>query len=75
MEAQVVRKLDELGRILLPAEMRNELGWGMSSKIAMTKVEKGIVLETYQESCFLCGKEENLHKINEKAICQSCIEK
>jgi transcriptional pleiotropic regulator of transition state genes len=74
MKAEVVRKMDELGRILIPIEMRNALGWDNESKISISQKGERLILQTYQSSCFVCGSEENLKPIHGKNICQNCID-
>ena len=55
----IVRRLDELGRIVLPMELRKTLDLKVRDSIEIT-VEKGsIVLRKYSQSCVFCGKENN----------------
>ena len=74
MKAEIVRKVDELGRIVLPSDMRNALGWDEKSKISITKQGNRLILQTFQDSCFVCGNEENIVPIHGKFICQMCID-
>lgn len=73
MKAESVRKIDELGRIALPVEMRNALGWNKESKISIIRQGDGLILQAFQGSSFVCGKEENIVPISGKVICQKCI--
>ena len=74
MKARIVRKLDELGRIIIPAEMRNEMGWDRNTKITICREEEKLVLQTYQGICFACGSDRELKQIHEKYICEICID-
>jgi len=73
MKTEVIRKMDELGRILLPIEMRNALGWDNETKISISRQGEQLILQTYQGSCFVCGSEEYLKPIHGKYICQECM--
>ncbi|NLN81677.1 MAG: AbrB/MazE/SpoVT family DNA-binding domain-containing protein [Clostridiales bacterium] len=74
MKSEVVRKMDELGRIVIPIEMRNALGWDDETKISISRQGERLVLQTYQGSCFVCGSEENLKQIHGKYICRECVD-
>lgn len=74
MKTEVVRKMDELGRIILPVDMRSALGWDNETKISISRQGEQLVLQTYQGSCFVCGSEENLKPIHGKYICQKCVD-
>jgi len=71
---EYVRKLDELGRIVLPAEMRNELGWDGDSRIAISLQDDQLVLRTSRRHCVICGNEERLRPVRGKMVCQTCID-
>ena len=73
MKTEIVRKIDELGRIVLPAEMRNAFGWESESKVAITKQDDCLILRTHRGSCFVCGNTENLTSIREKFVCKACV--
>ena len=75
MEQETVRKTDELGRIVIPAEMRSALGWDEETKISISMQGERIVLQAYRDRCFLCGSEENIKTIYGKHVCQKCIDK
>lgn len=73
MKSEIVRKIDELGRIVLPIEMRNALGWDEKAKISVTRAGDRLVLQSFQGSCFICGNENNIRPIHGKFVCQICI--
>ena len=74
MEQEAIRKIDELGRIVIPSEMRSALCWDEKTKILIVRLGKQLILQTSQNRCCLCGSEEKLKPIYEKFICQKCID-
>ena len=70
-----VRKMDELGRIVLPIELRNKLDIGPKDPIEIFTDGDKIILKKYQPSCILCGSLDENVLINEKRVCKKCIEK
>ena len=62
----IVRKVDELGRIVLPIELRRTLGIDVH--------EDQIILKKYQPACIFCGSGDDVHRIHDKNVCQSCID-
>lgn len=70
----IIRKLDRLGRIVLPMELRK--CWSISSDTALemfTDTNK-IVLRVYQPGCTICGNiDESVTYYNKKAVCSTCI--
>ena len=74
MKQEAVRKMDELGRIVLPIEMRSSMGWDTDTKISVTQQGKQLILQTDHESCFVCSSEENVQSFHGKNICKKCID-
>ncbi|MDP4153374.1 MAG: AbrB/MazE/SpoVT family DNA-binding domain-containing protein [Bacillota bacterium] len=74
MKTDAVRRMDELGRITIPIEMRNALGWDNKTKISISRDGTQLVLDLYEDSCMVCASEENLKEVHGKYICQKCIE-
>lgn len=74
MKIEIIRRLDELGRIVLPREMRNALDWNEDSKISITRQGNRLILQIFQDGCIVCGNEENIVPIHGKLICQMCID-
>ena len=60
----IVRKVDELGRVVLPIELRNKFD---------IKVKDP--LKKYEPNCIFCGSTKNLITHNDKLICEKCAEK
>lgn len=74
MKAEIVRQIDNLGRVVVPPEIRNALGWTEHSKISINMEENRLILELFQGQCFLCGSEENLQAVHGKFICKQCVD-
>jgi len=80
MEVQkVARQLDELGRIVIPADIRETLGWETGTKLVIEINDiavKSIVVRESVPGCSLCrSQSENLIKIEKGYICGQCAEK
>ena len=71
----IVRKLDNLGRVVLPVGVRNELGINIKDPLEMFVTDNGmIVLEKYTPKCVFCNGIENVEDTLNKPICKSCLE-
>mgnify|MGYP004537111097 CR=1 FL=1 len=75
----IVRKVDELGRIVLPVELRRQLRIKASkNKAESTALEiyvdgDKIVLGKYEPACIFCGEAKEVVNYKGKNICKSCI--
>ena len=69
----IVRNVDELGRIVIPKEMRTKMGIGTADPVEIFVEGDRIILTKYYPACLLCGSTEGVCEIKEKAICASCI--
>ena len=70
----MVRKIDELGRIVLPIEIRNTLGIESRDSLEIFVEGDKIVLAKYQPSCLFCGNTENVVYFHGKMICRECLD-
>ena len=66
-----IRNVDELGRIVLPAEARADLG--KPKAVNITLKGKHLILTAAVPLCKICGSEINVN--NDVGVCSSCIEK
>lgn len=70
----IVRKLDELGRVVLPVELRRKLGIDVKDALEL-KVDGGyVILQKYKPKCLFCKSTENLADKKGKRICQNCLD-
>ena len=71
----IVRKVDELGRIVLPIEIRKTMDIKEKDSIEIFTDADQIILRKYQPSCIFCGDADNIVYFNSKRVCTNCIEK
>lgn len=71
----IVRKVDELGRVVIPIELRNNLDIKEKDPIEIYVDGSSIVLKKYQPNCIFCGGTKKLVEYKEKLICSSCSKK
>ncbi len=69
----IVRKLDELGRIVLPIEMRRTFNLAEKDAVEIYVEGDSIILKKHQPNCILCGEAKNLLDYKGKLVCKSCI--
>lgn len=69
----VVRRIDELGRIVLPKEIRRTLGIDEKDPLEIYVEEDRIILTKYNEVCTFCGQVKDLKKYKGKNVCAKCI--
>ena len=71
----IVRKVDELGRIVLPIELRRTLDIAERDELEIFVENDQIVLRKYESTCLFCGNDRDLVSYSEKNVCRSCIGK
>ena len=69
----IVRKVDELGRIVLPIELRRSLDIEIKDPVEIYVDGDYILLKKYEPACVFCGNAKNIHRIKEKNVCENCI--
>lgn len=69
----VVRKVDQLGRIVLPKELRKILGFEEGTPIEIFVNEDEVILRKYVKGCYCCGETENLTNFEKMDLCPDCI--
>ncbi len=70
----IVRKLDSLGRIVLPKELRTSLNLKNRDSMEIFVDGKDIILRKYQPACIFCGSDKDTFEISGKILCRKCIE-
>lgn len=71
----IIRLLDELGRVVIPKEIRDTLDLNVGDEIELLLDIKKIVLKKHYKNCVYCGAERKIHNILGKPICSRCINK
>lgn len=73
--AGIVRNIDELGRIVIPKEIRKRLNIAEGDPIEIFVDGTSVILEKYAESCIFCGEKDGLTAFLEKQVCEKCRRK
>ena len=69
----IVRKVDELGRIVLPIELRRTLDIAEKDSLEIYMDGPSIVLRKYQPACIFCDDAKDVIMFHGKNICPKCI--
>lgn len=68
----IVRRVDELGRIVLPKELRDTMNIHEKTQLAIFVDGEDIILRKYGRSCVFCGGEDDLFDFYDRPICEKC---
>ena len=71
----IVRRMDELGRVVIPMELRNQFKIVEKDPIEIFVDGSSIVLRKYEPNCIFCGSTKDLYEYNDKLVCSKCAEK
>ena len=69
----IIRRVDELGRIVIPIELRNKLKIAEKDPIEIYVDGSSIVLKKLEETCVFWGSTKNVKKYKDKLVCVKCI--
>lgn len=69
----IVRKVDELGRIVLPIELRRTLDIGERDSLEIYVDGSTVILKKYEPACIFCATTENVYLYRDKNVCGNCI--
>ena len=70
----IVRRVDDLGRIVIPMELRRTLGINVKDPMAIFVEDDKIILEKHKDVCALCGNPEGVSEFKGRPICNTCVE-
>lgn len=70
----IVRRVDSLGRIVLPIELRRLMDMDIKDEIEIFVDGEQILLAKYQPRCVFCNSTDNVITHNDKNICTHCVE-
>ncbi len=68
----IVRRVDELGRVVIPIEIRNKFDIFERDQIEIFVDGSSIILKKFEPNCIFCGNTENLLKYKDKMVCEKC---
>ena len=71
----IIRKVDDLGRIVLPIELRRMLDIAERDELEIFMENDRIVLRKFEPACIFCASERGLVAYRGKNVCQECIKK
>ena len=70
----IIRKVDELGRVVIPIELRRVMGIEEKNSIEIFVDSDRIILQKHEQSCVFCGGDDDVRYYKNKLICEDCLE-
>ena len=71
--AGVVRKVDQLGRIVLPKSLRKRYMMNEGDPVEIFVQADHIILERYRPKCVFCGSMNEVSEFKERDVCKDCM--
>lgn len=71
----IVRRVDELGRIVLPIELRRTLDIAEKDELEIFVDGQTIMLKKYEQTCVFCTSASDIVAFHGKNVCRECIQK
>lgn len=68
----IVRKVDEVGRIVLPVELRSVLSIDNKDSVEIFTEDDKIILKKYEPACIFCGETKDVLMFKNKQVCSGC---
>ena len=68
----IIRIVDELGRVVIPIEIRNQFNIVEKDPIEIYVDGSSIVLKKFEPNCIFCGSTKNLVEFKNKLVCEKC---
>ena len=68
----IVRKIDDLGRVVLPIELRRTLNIDIKDPVEIFIEGDLIILKKYEPACVFCGEANNVQNFRGKNVCKNC---
>jgi transcriptional pleiotropic regulator of transition state genes len=68
----IVRKVDELGRVVIPIELRRTLGIDEKDALEIYVDSEKIILKKYEPACVFCGNASDMTHFKGKNVCKEC---
>nr|WP_282706870.1 AbrB/MazE/SpoVT family DNA-binding domain-containing protein [Natroniella acetigena] len=70
----IVRKVDELGRVVIPIELRRTLNIENKDALEIYVDQEKIIFKKYEPACIFCNNADNITNFKGKNICPDCLE-
>ncbi len=71
----IVRKIDDLGRMVIPIELRKTMNINKKDPMEIFVDEEKIVLKKYEPACIFCGNADETIEFKGRTICNECMDK
>lgn len=71
----IIRKVDNLGRIVLPIELRRTMDIAERDELEIYMENDRIILQKFELACIFCGSSRGLINYRRKNVCQECVKK
>lgn len=71
----IIRRIDELGRVVIPSEIRNQLSLEEKDSVEIYVDGSRVILKKFEPNCLFCNSTKNLKNYKGKLICDKCAEK
>lgn len=72
MDAGIARKIDDLGRIVIPAETRRLFNIREGDQLSISIEGANIVLRKLEDTCTFCGTTDHVTTFKGRGICTTC---
>ena len=69
----IVRRIDDLGRVVIPKAIRKSLGWNHGQPLEIFVEKENVVFKAYQPGCVFCNNLTDLVNFKGRLICKTCI--
>ena len=69
----IIRHIDDLGRIVIPIEIRKRFKLGEKDPLEISVKDDVILLSKPQTSCVFCGRRSSLQEHRGRSVCRSCV--
>jgi transcriptional pleiotropic regulator of transition state genes len=71
----IVRKIDDLGRMVIPIELRKTMNINKKDPMEIFVEEDKIILKKYEPACIFCGSADDTFEYKGRTICSECMDK
>ena len=71
----IIRRVDELGRVVIPIEIRNQFNIVEKDPIEIYVEGSTIILKKFEPNCIFCGNTKDLLSYHDKLVCKKCADK
>jgi len=69
----IVRRVDDLGRIVIPMELRRTLGIKVKDPLSISVEGERIILQKHRDACVFCGATDEIVRVKDRAVCADCV--